>query len=150
MSSNWLVCGTRKKGYRQKVFNELNKLLEKEYQNQGYKIGLELTSDDPLRISKAFSILYKPESIIEGCCPDSADVWAEEWAKDNNIPIQHHPSHAGNYLKRNIEMVEKASLVIAFWDGYSYGTAHAISQAVMRKVPVVIHNIKEVDKDVRI
>ena len=113
-TNNWLICGTRKKGYKELVFKELNKLKSN-----------------------------KPTSIIEGCCPDSADEYAENWAKENNINIQHHPSTLGNFLKRNIEMVNKADLVIAFWDGYSYGTAHTIAQAVMRKIPVIIYYLKD-------
>ena len=81
---------------------------------------------------------WKPNSIIEGCCPDSADEYAEEWAKSKNIEIQHHPPTSGNYLNRNIEMLLKCNLVIAFWDGYSYGTAHTIAQATMRKIPTII------------
>ncbi|MFC1755567.1 hypothetical protein ACFL96_19615 [Thermoproteota archaeon] len=114
---HWLVCGTRKKGYRDVVLEQLTKLMW----NQ--------------RIIYAD---WKPASIIEGCCPDSADVWAEEWAEKHGVEIQHHPSTSGNYLKRNIEMVGKATMVIAFWDGFSYGTAHTIAHAVKNKKRVVI------------
>lgn len=95
-----LVCGTRKKNCRDRVFAELDS--------------------------------YRPDLIIEGCCPDSADAYAEEWAEKNHVPIEHHPSTPGNYLKRNVEMVGKADIVIAFWDGFSYGTAHTIAQAVLQ------------------
>jgi hypothetical protein len=115
----WLICGTRKKGYEELVFEKLDEL-----------IGNKL---EP----------HKPNSIIEGCCPDSADAYAEEWATREGITIQHHPSTSGNYLKRNIEMVKKATLVIAFWDGFSYGTAHTIAQAVMRDIPVIVVRLKE-------
>ena len=97
-----LICGTRKKGY-------------------GNIVRMNL--DD---------IKSKITEIIEGCCPNSADEYAEEWAKENNIKINHHPSTSGNYLKRNIEMVEKCDELIAFWDGFSYGTAQAIASAVAR------------------
>jgi hydrogenase maturation factor HypF (carbamoyltransferase family) len=114
---NWLVCGTRKKGYEAIVFETLNKLM---IQNKN-----------------------KPDTIIEGCCPDSADEYAEEWAKQNKIEIQHHPATPRNYLKRNIEMVNKCNLVICFWDGFSYGSCHTVAQATMRKLPVIIINLKE-------
>jgi hypothetical protein len=110
---NWLICGTRKKGYKALVFAKLN----------------ELIKDN------------KPNSIIEGCCPNSADAYAEEWANENGIEIQHHPSTTGNYLRRNIEMVSKCSLVICFWDGFSYGSCHTVAQAVMKGKPVVIIDI---------
>jgi hypothetical protein len=120
----WLICGTRKKGYKELVFNKLEEI----YWNES---GMQPQGVD-----------YKP-IIIEGCCPDSADVYAEEWAKEKGLEILHHPSTSGNYLKRNIEMVRKCNLVIAFWDGYSYGTAHTIAQAVMRKIQVIIYYLKD-------
>jgi hypothetical protein len=110
-NKNWLICGTRKKGYKELVFTKLNEMSD------------------------------KPQSIIEGCCPDSADSYAEEWAKQNNIPIQHHPATSGNYLRRNIEMIEKADLVICFWNGYSYGSCHTVAQAVLKNKPVIIISI---------
>ena len=81
--------------------------------------------------------------IIEGCCPNSADVLAEEWAKQNSVPIKHFPATSNNYLKRNIEMVEEADEVLAFFDGWSYGTAHTIANAVMRHKPVRIVEVKK-------
>lgn len=116
--NNWLICGTRRKGYKDLVFKELDALI-------GNRLEPRL-----------------PDSIIEGCCPDSADVYAEEWAKELNIKIQHHPSTSGNYLKRNIEMIGKCDLVIAFWDGYSYGTAHTIANAVKRNIQTIIIELK--------
>jgi len=118
--NKWLICGTRKKGYKDLVFKYLTSLIGNEYE-----------------------IYDKPNSIIEGCCPDSADEYSEEWAKKYEIPVQHHPSTSGNYLIRNIEMVKKCNLVIAFWDGFSYGTAHTIAQATMRNIPVIVINIKQ-------
>jgi nucleoside 2-deoxyribosyltransferase len=65
-------------------------------------------------------------------------VLAEQWATNNKIRIQHFPSTSGNHLKRNIEMVAIADVVVAFWDGWSYGTAHTISHAVKKGIPVLI------------
>ena len=110
-----LICGTRKAGYMQMVRDVLCKRLK---QNEQFEI-------------------------IEGCCPNSADAHAELFAKDYHIKVHHFPSHTGNYLKRNIEMVNFADEIIAFWDGFSYGTAHAIAQGVMKGVPVKIINILE-------
>jgi len=76
--------------------------------------------------------------IVEGCCKDSADQYAEEYAKEKNIKIHHYPANSGNYLKRNIEMVEASDMIIASWDGMSYGTAHTISQGIKNKKEVVI------------
>ena len=86
--------------------------------------------------------------IIEGCCPMSADQYAEEWVKENpnEAEIKHFPSTSGNYLKRNIEMVRelnKGDIVMAFWNGYSYGTAHTIACATQRNISVIVVNLKQ-------
>lgn len=81
--------------------------------------------------------------IVEGCCMDSPDEVAEELAQYKSWVIKHFPSNKGNYLKRNIEMIEYCTHVLAFWDGYSYGTAHTIAQAVLHGKPVKIIQVKK-------
>ena len=109
-----LVCGTRKKGY--------DKIVEE-------------------RLQYYFND-YDNVEIIEGCCKNSADEYAENYCnKLMNIKIYHYPSSSGNYLKRNIEMVKECDEVLAFWDGYSYGTAHTISQAILNNKKVKIITI---------
>jgi ATP-dependent protease HslVU (ClpYQ) peptidase subunit len=76
--------------------------------------------------------------IVEGCCKNSADEYAEEYAEENEIKIHHCPATEGTYIKRNVEMVDFCDEVIAFWNGYSYGTAQTIAQAVMKKKHVWI------------
>jgi len=111
-----LICGTRKKGYGLLVRQELDKI--------------KLNSD----------VRWKDFEIVEGCCPDSADTYAEKWAIENAIKVNHFPSKTGNYLKRNVEMVKLADTIIAFWDGWSYGTAHTIATAISlgKKVEVML------------
>jgi hypothetical protein len=111
-----LVCGTRKKGYKDIVFRELDKLL---------------TNDNYI----------KPIDIIEGCCPDSADEYAEAWGQQADSKIYHFPSTSGNYLQRNIEMVELCDEVLCFWDNFSYGSCHTIATAVRLGKPVKIIDI---------
>ena len=72
----------------------------------------------------------KITEIIEGCCPTSADVLAEKWAEEHKIKIDHYPANEGNYLKRNIEMLNACDEVLAFWSGFSYGTCFVIARAV--------------------
>ncbi len=113
-----LICGTRKKGYAGTVDELLEQLLEKE---------------------------EEPITIIEGCCPDSADAYAEDWAAQYEIAIEHFPSQEGSHLKRNIDMVQACDEVVAFWDGWSYGTAHTIAQAVKEGKTVTVVDISTVD-----
>jgi hypothetical protein len=124
----WLVCGTQQKTcYRNKVFKVLDEKLS-------HRRACSPRGSGP----------WKPAAIVEGCCPDSADVYAEEWAKENDIPILHYPATSGTYLRRNIEMVEKCTSVFAFFDGFSYGTAHTIAWANIKRKPAHIYLLKEV------
>jgi len=100
-----LVCGTRKKGYENVVKQVFNR-----YINDYEQYIIE---------------------VIEGCCKESADEYIEKYLENTEIKIHHYPSSSGNYLKRNIEMVKECDEVLAFWDGYSYGTAHTISQGIL-------------------
>ena len=127
--SKWLICGTRKKGYQELVKNKL---------------------DEKMKFEEIFAKDGRPTLIIEGCCPDSADEYAENWAKDKGVKIKHFPSTSGNYLRRNVEMVEeldnKDDEVIAFWDGFSYGTAHTIALATSKRIPVTVIKIQRETK----
>lgn len=119
----WLVCGSRNKNYKDLVFKTLDEFLASHREFYG--------SD------------WKPDCIIEGCCPDSADVWSEEWAEKNGISFERHPAKKGSHLLRNIEMVRSnPSEVISFWDGFSYGTAHTIAQAILNGVSVTLVEIR--------
>ena len=111
---NLLVCGTRLKSldYRRTVHDALDSVAKQHG--------------------------YPSLKIVEGCCPDSADAFAESWALYNRVPILHFPSEPGNYLKRNIEMVNACDEVLAFWDRFSYGTAHTIANALLLKKKVTI------------
>jgi hypothetical protein len=82
-------------------------------------------------------------TIIHGACPNSADEYADTWAKANNIPVQAFPGRTGNYLARNIEMVAQADELIAFFDGFSYGTSHTIAHAVKKGIPIKIISVKK-------
>lgn len=118
----FLICGTRKKGYEEIVERKLKELFgESEEQS--------------------WNSIYGSGEIIEGCCPDSADEYAEKWCEKRGIKVNHFPSNPGNYLKRNIEMVEMADMVIAFWDNFSYGTAHTIAHAVKKGIDVEVISI---------
>ena len=118
-SEIWLICGSRsKKNYSDIVSKELNNILN------SYRHFL--------------GIKWKPKLIIEGECPDSADVYSRIWAEQNKIPVKPFPSENGKYLKRNIKMVNLTHEIFAFWNGYSYGTAQTIAQGIMQGKEVTV------------
>ncbi len=70
------------------------------------------------------------------------DKFAEEYAKELNIPIEIirpiNPANKLDYLFRNIEIITKADLIIAFWDEKSRGTKFVIDYAKARGKEVKI------------
>ena len=72
-----------------------------------------------------------------------ADKLGEEWARDNQIPVQRFPADWTRHGKsagplRNIQMAENADALIAIWDGVSRGTKHMIEAAAQRGLMVHI------------
>lgn len=82
------------------------------------------------------------EEIISGGAR-GIDTLAREYAQAHGIPCTEiRPDYArygkGAALRRNLEIIEKADLVIALWDGKSTGTAHTIRKCREIGKPVVI------------
>ena len=72
------------------------------------------------------------------------DACAKQYAFSHGIPYIEFLPDYGRYgkaapLKRNQQIISCADLVIAFWDGASHGTGHAIALCRQRNVPVEIH-----------
>lgn len=71
------------------------------------------------------------------------DSCAREYAKKNNIKLTEFLPEYDKYgrgapLKRNLQIIEYADAVIAFWDGQSHGTKY------------VIENCKKINKKVTV
>lgn len=118
----WLVCGTRLKNngkYKNLVFKKLDEYVDcfVPLQDENGNLMIE---------------------IVQGECFNSADVYAKQWAIKNNIEYEGFPSEKGTYLTRNVEMVTASDEAIAFWNGYSYGTAHTIAQDILQGKEVMI------------
>jgi hypothetical protein len=79
--------------------------------------------------------------IIEGCCLHSADVWAEEKCKFDDIANIHFPAVDGNFLERDRLMVDECDMVLAFWDNVSRGTKYTVDYALKCNKPVRVVDI---------
>ncbi len=68
------------------------------------------------------------------------DSCAKKYAEKHNLKITEYLpnySHFGRAapIKRNIQILESADFVLAFWDGISKGTKFVISECEKRKIP---------------
>lgn len=73
-----------------------------------------------------------------------ADALAAEYAKARGIPLEEirpdfRQHRAGAPMRRNWEIVQRADVLVAFWDGASKGTAATIVMA--RRAGKVVHAI---------
>ena len=76
---------------------------------------------------------YLPEGVTEIVSGGAAgiDTFAREYAVANGIKITEFlPDYArygrGAPIRRNLQIIDHADMVLAFWDGSSRGTKHVI------------------------
>ena len=82
------------------------------------------------------------ESIIHGGAK-GVDLFADDWAKANNIPTKSFKPDYEKYvpriapLIRNQDMVNVADGLIAIWDGKSAGTLDTIKKAIKKPLTLI-------------
>lgn len=91
---------------------------------------------------------YIPENVSEIVSGGARgiDSNARDYALKNKIPLTEFlPDYRrfgrGAPLKRNLQIIEYADIVIAFWDGKSHGTKYVIDNCRKLNVPVQIVKI---------
>lgn len=91
---------------------------------------------------------YGKFTLISGTAP-GVDSLAEGVAKIRGIAIERYPANwnrdgnAAGY-RRNVQMAETATALLAIWDGKSKGTKHMIDIAIEQRLsPIVIHIIPD-------
>ena len=82
----------------------------------------------------------RPTAIISGLAR-GADTLGARYARERGIQVLEFPTdwerlgrRAG--MVRNLQMLEAANAVVAFWDGQSRGTAHTINEAKKKGLPL--------------
>lgn len=81
-----------------------------------------------------------PTAIISGAAR-GADTLGARYARERGVPVLEFPAdwerlgkRAG--MVRNLQMLDSADAVVAFWDGQSRGTAHMINETKKRGLPL--------------
>lgn len=76
------------------------------------------------------------------------DQCAKLYAMEHNIPITEFLPDYSKYgktapLKRNMEIIKNADLVLAFWDGKSGGTKYVINNCKKMNVSIKVYVVKK-------
>lgn len=87
---------------------------------------------------------YNISLIISGGAK-GADTFAEQYAKENNIETLIFPAEWKKYGRRagylrNVDIIKNCDICIAFWDGFSGGTAHDLELCYEYKKKCFIYN----------
>ena len=74
------------------------------------------------------------------------DACAREYSNTNGIKLteflpEYEKYQRGAPLRRNIQIIEYADIVIAFWDGKSKGTKYVIDECRKRNKKITVHAI---------
>ena len=75
------------------------------------------------------------------------DTCAREYALAHSLKLteflpEYHKYGRGAPLRRNLEIIDYADAVIAFWDGQSRGTKFVIEQCKYKQVKITIYKVK--------
>lgn len=113
-------------------------------------VGSRDFDDDILMHQVLDDIVVKqfPDVMIISGGARGADLMAEDYAKINGILCEIHLADWETYGKsagfiRNDKVIKNADLCIAFWDGKSKGTQHAIGLCSKYHVGVKLIPVKE-------
>lgn len=81
------------------------------------------------------------------------DTFAKNYANTFGIPLEIikpiNPANKLDYLFRNVEIITKADLILAFWDGKSKGTKFVIDYAMARSKEVIIFDLKKKEAGIK-
>lgn len=74
------------------------------------------------------------------------DTCARNFARENNLKLKEFLPEYARYgksapLKRNLQIIDYADLVIAFWDGSSRGTRYVIEHCKKRGKKVAVYQM---------
>lgn len=99
------------------------------------------------RVRSYIATLPSDTTVISGGAL-GVDSTAEQAARARELDVLIFRAEWDKYgkgagLKRNIQIVEAADVVVAFWDGVSKGTLHSITAATKRNKKVVIYGVEK-------
>lgn len=93
---------------------------------------------------QAYIATLPADTVIVSGGASGVDTWAEEAARKRGLKVIVFKPDWKKYNKsagmiRNAQIIEAADEVVAWWDGFSHGTANSIERARKAGKPVVIN-----------
>jgi hypothetical protein len=97
-----------------------------------------------LQAVRRYVATLPPDTVIVTGGAQGVDMVAESEARLRSLSVVVIPAQWDRYGNkagplRNTELVRAIDRLVAFWDGESTGTRHAIAVAEQAKVPVVVY-----------
>ena len=114
----------------------------------GYEVFFIVFSkvNNNYEINSKIKVDYLPENTTEIVSGGAigVDRSARNYAKTHNIKLKEFLPEYERYgrsapLKRNLQIIDYADEVIAFWDGMSHGTRFVIENCKRKNVPIKVY-----------
>ncbi len=103
------------------------------------------------KLNGYYDVSNKKENTFITGGAKGVDEIVENYARTLGIPLEIirpiNPSNKLDYLFRNVEIITKADLVIAFWNGKSKGTKFVIDYAEARNKKMIIYRERKETKE---
>ena len=102
-------------------------------------------TDYSLVLSALAESQFIPTEIVSGMAP-GVDTLAVQYARENNLPLSEFHANWKEFgrsagPRRNRQMAEYGTALLAIWDGESRGTKNMIQEATKRNLQVYVKRI---------
>lgn len=106
----------------------------------GGAIGVDqIAADELFSLGQRVELVlpFSPEVQATLWSPVERQVFDQQIRKASSVEVLRETYHPDGYRERNKRLVQRADLVVAYWNGSPSGTAATVYEAVRQRVPVL-------------